>query len=119
MKNWSEWSDHEPMTVIPFENVACYLDRSEIQKYYRTMFDHELDRVKSQFEEYLEVTDLSHFSLSDFWHRYLRMARGNVVCVTEIAPIVEPESVSDMEESMEIYYPHFDTEVEVHSSPDK
>lgn len=136
MTDWLEWdrNNQKPMTVIPLQNVACYLDETEIHKHFRRMFDAEIQRVRGQFEKYLEETELIHFSISNFWHQHFRVEGENDFCGTE-AHRDEPEDV--LEESMQIVddivnesrsssleviyfsdYPQFESEVEVRSSPD-
>lgn len=72
-----DWSHHKedrepvPMTFIPFENIARYMDKSDIETNFRQSFYDYLKLLESEFEKYIAETDLNRMSLNNFFHAYL------------------------------------------------
>lgn len=121
-----------PMTFIPFENIACCMDKSDIEKYFRQMFYGHLKHVENQFEKFIAETNLNYKSFQDFFRTYIGVGYENGVARTEVAQIrteiklekslnrteeVDDANTSDFELVPD--YATFESEVDVAGSPEK
>lgn len=66
-----------PITFIPFGNIACYMDKSDIETFFRKCFYDYLQQIEQQFDKYVADTDVQRLSLNDFFYDYARVGCQN------------------------------------------
>lgn len=122
-------SSPTPMVLLPFENVACFMDQSELQEYFRKTFYSRIKNIERKFEEYMAHTDFMSLSVNDFWQKYVTVGWENDVVIPQVQMIIKSDELSYVDKNKEVVngtseieilrsYPNFECDVQIASSPE-